>query len=605
MGLLPRELSLLIAELRRRRVVRVAVVYGVVGYGVVQVANNFFPALQLPAWTTTLIAALVVLGFPIALVLAWAFEITPAGVRRTKAQLPPSAPARDSGRALGYLGLGMLVGLVVVGFGYLNLGSDGKRGLAAEAEVIRSIAVLPFANMSTDAENQAFSDGLTEELLNALAQVSGLRVPARTSSFAFRNAETNITEIGRRLNVETVLEGSVRRSGDQLRIAAQLIDVASGTHLWSRSYDRELRDVFAIQEEIAQAIVGALLPRFADTRGHGDLVVATTEDIDAYQLYLQGRHRFWQGGTEQNLSAAADFFTRAVAADPDYALAYAGLSDALMLQGGSGYAPPHDIFPAAKRAAQRALALNDRLAEGYVALASINWLYDWDWPQAERNYRLSFSANPLLHTRCICYAWYLAVTGNPEAAASEAERARQMDPVATLPRVISGWMYYLAGRPADAQRQVDELLELNPHNASAHRIAAWLAWDRGARTDAIASLERVRHDADERGGFAQTASPVLVADLASMYAQAGRAGDARLLLAGLIERAHGHYVPAEYIAAVLGSLGELDTALEWLERAYESRSNLAQFNVLPMSAPLRMDPRYQDVLARIGLPQRS
>jgi TolB-like protein/tetratricopeptide (TPR) repeat protein len=607
-----------LAELKRRHVARVAIVYAVIGFGVLQVANNFFPALHLPAWTVTLVAVLIVLGFPIALVLAWAFQVTPDGVKREEPRTvsssePGVVQRRDAGRSFGYLGVGILVGLVVVGLSFQAIGRDaGEAGSAADSTAtatapeaaVRSIAVLPFANLSTDPENEAFSDGLTEELLNALAQVEGLRVPARTSSFAFKNVNHDIREIGQKLDVEMVLEGSVRKAAGKLRVTVQLISVADGAHLWSQNYDRELADVFAIQEEIAEAIVGQILPRFAGTSGGTDLVRPTTDDVDAYQSYLQGRHQFWQQGGEPGLRRAAAFFEVAIEQDPDYAIAYASLADAFMLLGGSGFAPPGDVFPASKAAALRALELDSLLAEGYVALASINWLYDWDWAAAARNYRLSFSVNPLLHTRCICYAWYLAVTGSLDAAVLEAERARSMDPLARLPRIIASWMYYLSGRHADAQAQLAELFEMSPGDASGRRITAWIAWDQGNRDAAITELEKLRAVDDERGGFAERGSPVIVADLATMYARAGRQPDATQLLEKLKARAGRQYIPPEYIAAIHGALGQHDEALRWLEDAFTNRSNLAQFNALPLSEPLRGHAGYQQLLSRVGLPSR-
>src|SRR5688572_1827453 len=375
-------------ELRRRHVTRVAVAYAVVGFGAMQVATAFFPALHLPAWTVTFVAVLVILGFPIALILAWAFEITPDGVKRADglAAVEPAGSSESkrfiSGASLGFVGLGILLGLVAFGLSHRLSDRTSPNAVDEPVEAVRSIAVLPFVNLSTDAENEPFADGLTEEMLNVLAQVKGLRVPARTSSFAFKNVNHDIREIGQKLNVEAVLEGSVRKSGDRLRITAQLINVADGSHLWSQTYDRQLADVFAIQEEIAQAILAQLLPRFARATVGNELVHPGTKKLEAYEAYLQGRHQFWQQSGEEGLRRAAAFFEVAIEHDPNYAIAHAGLADAYMLLGGSGNVLPRDIFPQSKAAALKALELDDKLAEGYVALASINWLYDWDWAAA-------------------------------------------------------------------------------------------------------------------------------------------------------------------------------------------------------------------------------
>jgi TolB-like protein/tetratricopeptide (TPR) repeat protein len=474
--------------------------------------------------------------------------------------------------------------------------------VASQDIVISSIAVLPFANLSADQENEYFSDGLTEELLNMLAQVKGLRVAARTSSFQFKGVNHDMREIGRKLNVETVLEGSVRKAGNRLRITAQLINAADGYHLWSKTYEREMEDVFAIQDDLSTTIVSSLMPRFAGGQGI-ELAKHPTENVQAYELYLQGRHQFWQGGgTEENLKRAAEFFSQAVEKDPKFALAWAGLSDAYMLQGGSGYLPPNEIFPQAKAAAERSLAADDRLAEGYVALASINWLYEWDWKAADENYRRSFSVNPLLHTRCICYVWYLAAVGNIDLAVVEAERARDMDPLARLPKVIATWMYYFAGRKSDVERQLADIFATDANDVTGRRVAAWSHWRDGRREEAVRQLQELREDFDKRGGFGAKASHIAVADLASMYARTGRRGEAMELLGELRERASRQYVAPENIGAVYAALGEMDEAMRWLDKAHVNRSNLGQFNVLPLAEPLRADPRYQQLIRGIGLP---
>lgn len=600
-----------LGELKRRHVFRVAGAYAIAAWVVVQVADTVAPRLGLPGWFPTAVIVAAALGFPLALVFAWAFDLTADGVERTAspASRPSPAPSAASGsaadpppagvpalpRRIPAAAVAALAGVALLAAGATFLRVGGPA--APEAVVpLRSIAVLPFVNMSSDRENEHFSDGLAEELLNSLAQVPELRVAARTSSFAFKGAAENVSDIGRRLNVETVLEGSVRKSGDRLRITAQLINVQDGYHLWSETYERRLEDIFAIQDEISAAIVGSLLPRL---EGKAAPAHHATESVEAYELYLRGRHRFWQGSTEAGLREAAALFEKAIAADPGFAPAYAGVADAYMLLGGQ--LAPRDAMPRAKAAARRALELDPRLAEGYVALASIAWLYDWDWAAADEHYRLSFSVNPLLHTRCICYAWYLAVVGNTRAAVVEAERARQMDPVARLPHVILAWMYYLDGQPGQAAAELDRLFGMAPEDVSGRRIAAWLAWDQGRRDEAVAELEGIRDSYAARGGFTAKGPPIVIAELATMYAAAGRPADAETLASALARRAAAEYVAPEYVAAALAAAGRMDEAFGWLDRAYENRSNLGQFSILPVSRPLRDDPRFATLLERIGL----
>jgi adenylate cyclase len=582
-------------ELRRRQVIRVALVYAVVAWAMVEVADTVAPRLGLPDWFPTLVIVAAGLGFPIALVLAWAFDLTPKGLERT-----PSAPGiRGPGRAAG--GGLVLAGVVVL---FVALGAALRLGLGSTPDgdqpqtwtsSMRSIAVLPFLNFSADPANEHLGDGLAEELLNALAQLPELRVAARTSSFAFKDTPTDVTEIGRRLNVETVLEGSVRRSGQRLRITAQLINASDGYHVWSETFERELQDIFDIQDEISRAIVRALLPRLA--RETVDAATRhATGNVAAYELYLRGRHHFWQGG-EAALRAAAKDFEEAIRLDPAFSVAHASLSDAYMLL--AGYAPPAEVMPRAKAAALRSIELDPRLAEGYVALASINYLYDWDWAGADRHYRRSFSANPLLHTRCICYAWYLAVVGDMDAAVVEAERAREMDPLARLPRAIAAWMYYLAGRTHDAETEVAALMEMSRDDVTGRRIRAWLLWDRGERGAAIEELDRTRRELQRRPG--SPPPTILEAELASMRALVGQTQEARALLGSLQERSRRQHVPPEHIAAVEAALGDHDSAFASLDLAIEARSNLGQFTILPLSRPLRNDLRYATLMDRVGL----
>jgi adenylate cyclase len=598
-------------ELRRRRVLQVAVIYAAVAWLVIQIAETSFPHLLLPDWAVTLVIVLALSGFPFALVLAWAYDITPDGVRRTPAAdeggTAASPPRGAAGRHRARLLTTGLIVVMLASAAYLVTGED--RGAEPESgdpasSMFRSIAVLPFVNMSADASNEYFSDGLTEELLNALAQVEGLRVAARTSAFAFKGVAEDVTEIGRKLNVETVLEGSVRRTGDKLRITAQLINVGDGYHLWSENFDdRHREDIFAIQDEIAHAIVQKLLPRFA-TGSTAPSLHGSTSNVQAHDEYLKGRHAFWQGTSESNLRTAIRHYEAALERDPRYAVAWAGLSDAYMLLGGE-HTRPTDAFPQAKAAALRALELDDQLAEGYVALASISWFYDWDWEAAERSYRRSFSVNRAVYTRCICYAWYLAVLGDHEAAVREGERARALDPAGHLPLTTLAQMYHLAGRRDDALATLNTLEAAGSSSAVIPRLRAWLAWDAGRRDEAVATLERFRDSLAQSGGFAEAAPARAVAELAYMYGQTGRTGEAARLADALGERAVARYVPPELVAAALAAAGDQAGATAWLERALEGRSNLGMFSAFPVSRALHEVPRYRDVMLRVGVPQRT
>ncbi|UCC83920.1 MAG: hypothetical protein JSW46_03010, partial [Gemmatimonadota bacterium] len=372
----PSNLRAFLAELKRRQVFRVAIVYAVVAFVIWQAAEIAVPGLTLPDWVLTLVILLTILGFPIALVLAWALEITPEGVRRT-----------EPGRA----------------------GPDATPASAAPAvaEGIdrRSIAVLPFANMSDDPGNEYFSDGMTEEIINALAQLEGLRVAARTSSFAFKGKSPDVREVGAKLNVATALEGSVRKAGNRLRITAQLVSVADGYHLWSERYDREMEDVFAIQDDIARAIAEKL--QVTLVAGVAEpLVRRPTENVEAYDLYLRGRFFAHQGG--EGPRKGLEYFQRALAGDPEYALAHAGIAEAYSQLGNTGILRPKEAMPRAREAAIRALELDETLAEAHLSLGWIGWTYDFEWSNAEKYFLRALELNPDLPEAHFKYGFFLA-----------------------------------------------------------------------------------------------------------------------------------------------------------------------------------------------------
>jgi adenylate cyclase len=588
----------LLRELQRRRVPHVAGIYGAVAWLIIQISATAFPYLVLPAWTVTLVIVLVLAGFPFALILAWAYDLTPRGVERT----PPLEHAAPVGPGV-VAAAGIAIALATGAYLHVDRAGASSADATGDPATFRSIAVLPFVNMSSE-PNDYFSDGLTEELLNLLAQVEGLRVAARTSAFAFKGVNDDVTEIGRRLNVETVLEGSVRRTGKQLRVTAQLINVADGFHLWSQNFeDHDREDIFAIQDEISRAIVQKLLPRFR--RGMAQPAVhGSTTDVLAYDEYLKGRYAFWQGTSEDNLRTAIRHYEAAIARDDAYALAHAGLSDAYMLLGGQ-HAPPREVFPHAKAAALRALETDEQLAEGYVALASISWFYDWDWPAAERYYRRSFSVNRAVYTRCICYVWYLAVLGDHDAAVREGERVRTLDPFGHLPLTTLAQMYHIARRYDDATATLNTLREAGSTSAVIPRLSAWLAWDQGEHRQAVATLERFSDGFADRGGFAAVAPPIAVAELAYMYANAGRTADARALAVALRSRAEERYVPPELVAAAFAAVGEPDEAAAWLDRALAGRSNLGMFSAYPVARALNATPSYDAALRQVGVPARG
>ncbi|MGI9263376.1 MAG: hypothetical protein ACR2QU_00515, partial [Gammaproteobacteria bacterium] len=364
----------LLHELKRRRVFRVAGIYGIVSWVTAEVADVVFPALQLPDWTITFVIALLLLGFPVAMFFAWVFDIGPQGIERTE-PLAERAAGMSSGERIGYI---VLLVAAMAALGYLLYPSIGG---VDEDRTRDSIAVLPFADLSEDNSGEYFSDGMSEELLNLLVKVPDLRVAARTSSFAYKGEQVDVRDVARELGVDTVLEGSVRKSQNRVRITAQLIDAETGYHLWSDTYDRELEDIFAVQDEISAEIVKALKVTLGGTTEDQPTLAraAPTSNVEAYQLYLQARHQWKRRGVDA-IEKSIELLDQALALDAEFARAYAGLAAAyVVLPGYAGIADPTEYYEKAANAARQALARDPNLAEAHAVLAEIdndrgNWV---------------------------------------------------------------------------------------------------------------------------------------------------------------------------------------------------------------------------------------
>ena len=381
----------LIAELKRRNVFRVGVAYGIVAWLLVEMASVVLPALRLPEWTLTLLVFLVVAGFPLALIVAWAFELTPEGIKRETAVDPAESVTQQTGRKLDFAIIGLLalaVVFLVVDHYVLEDNQDSTVDPDARG---KSIAVLPFVNMSADPDQEYFADGISEELLNTLVRFENLRVVGRTSSFSFKNSDADLKEIGERLGVDVILEGSVRTAGDRVRITAQLVDAKDGIHRWSETYDRELIDIFAIQTEIATAIADALLVSLSPQERER-LATPPTENLAAYQAYLLGRQRLAKLSTLA-LAEAVDYFQQAIELDPSFALAYVGLADSYVKQPWISGLPKEETLAKAQAAADKALKLDDRLGEAYTSIALIK-LDRNDSEGAEAAYQRALELNP-------------------------------------------------------------------------------------------------------------------------------------------------------------------------------------------------------------------
>jgi TolB-like protein/Tfp pilus assembly protein PilF len=464
----------------------------------------------------------------------------------------------------------------------------GKARPAAD----NAIVVLPFTNLSSEQENEYFSDGLTEELINALTKVDGLRVVAWSSAFQLKGKPRDIRRIAEQLGVRAVLEGSVRRTNDRLRITAQLVDTTDGHYLWSETYERPLTDVFAIEDEISSAIVGVLRIKLTGPAGRS-LVTRYTENLQAYHLYLKGRFH-WNKRTEGDLYKALGFFEQANKSEPNYAPAYAGMADAYIMLGEHGAAPALSIMRKARAAASRALEIDARLAEAHVSLGSISALYEWNWVEAELHFRRAIELNPSYPTAHHWYGYdYLAPQGRLPEALAELERAHHLDPLSLIITTSVGTIYDMARQHERAREYYEKVLEMEPRFVRAHLSAGRSYLHQNLCHEAIAMFEKARE--------LMPSSPVPLALLAHAYNVSGARAEAERLRQALEQYSRTCSVSSYLLArACLGF--DQDRAFEFLERALDERDpRLPHMGVSPIWDCLRDDPRFAMLLGRMGL----
>src|SRR4051812_10201956 len=514
-------------------------------------------------------------------------EALQAPPTRDGAETRVSPVLQGSGKRVRIAALAVLVLVALLG-GYFAYGRFRSGAPAPSA----SAAVLPFSDLSPGKDQEYFSDGLTDELITSLSQVKGLRVAARTSSFQFKGRNADVREVGRKLDVSAVLEGSVRRSGDHLRVTAQLSSVKDGYQLWSDSYDRKEADVFAVQEDIARSIVSALRVRLG---GGTDSVLASkpTEDLEAYDLYLKGRFA-WNQRTPQSLQEAARYLEQAVARDSGFTRAWAALADTYILLGPYTGLSPKEIWPKGKAAAERALRLDPESAEAHTSLAYGTLTYEWDWPVAEENFKRAIAAKPNYATAHHWYADLLAGRGRLDESLREMTRAHELDPLSLIIGGELAWVYYLMHRTPEAEAQVRRVLELDRNYAQSYYIAGMVELQAGRPDSAIILTRRCMELGDP--------GPQAWGNLANAYARAGKRG-AALRMLGDLQRESAHaYVPPFAFALAYAGLGDKKRGVEWLQRGVQERDLLMPENFQePLLDPLREGPGYAEVLRGMGL----
>ena len=582
------------AELKRRNVYKVAVAYAVVGWLLVQVATQVFPFFEVPNWGIRLVVLIIAIGFPIALIIAWAFELTPEGLKRT--EFADELPTK-SARSRAWIYVVIIAAAISVGLFFFGRYTATNKQSGLTELPAKSIAVLPFENLSGNPENAYFTDGIQEEILMRLAKIADLKVVSRTSTVRYKRSPENLREIATQLGVANVLEGSVQRTADRVHVNVQLIKAASDAHLWAEAYDRQLTDIFAVESEIAKTIADTLQAKLTGSEQRA-IAARPTENTEAYQLYLKGRF-FWNKRTGQNLNKASDYFNQAIATDPKYALAYVGLADSYVLMPLYGAGAPRDWYPKAKAAAKEALELDDTLSEAHTSLAYALHVYDLDFDGSTREFQRAIELNPNYAT---AHHWYgielLASLGRFDEAIREIKRGLELDPLSLPINGALGRTYYFARRYDEAIEQLRKTSEMDPGFYYAHwNLGSTLA-AKGAIGAAIGEYQKARALDDD---------PFVLGLLGHAYASSGNKMEAEKILNQLKELSKERYVSAYSFALVYLGLGNKEEALRWLEKSYQDRAgcDLVYFRVEPLLDPLRGDPRFEELVAKVFAPKNG
>jgi TolB-like protein/DNA-binding winged helix-turn-helix (wHTH) protein/Flp pilus assembly protein TadD len=514
----------------------------------------------------------------------------PAAETRDRAELvgAPATPKRRLPPLLWKISVLVLLA-VIAAFAVWKIHSRNRPGSA-----IHSLAVLPLESLSNDASQDYFADGMTDELISDLGQIRALRVISRTSVMGYKHARKPLPQIARELNVDAIVEGTVLRSGDQVRITAQLIDAAADKHLWSQSYEGELKDTLALQNQVARAIADQIRINL-NPQEQAALKSAKVVNPEAYESYLKGRY-FWNKRTPDSLRVALAYFNQAIDEDLTYAQAYSGLADTYALLGDWQYGvmTPKEALPKAKAAAIKALQLDNTLSEAHNSLAFCFDAFDWDLESAGKEFQRSIELNPGYATAHHWYAWHLSLLGRYDQAIEEMRKAKSLDPLSLIINADLAELLVIAHFYDESIIQSRKTIEMDPNFALAHNQLAQAYLQKHMNEEAIAELQQAVE--------LSAGSPTCIANLARAYAASGRTSEAAKLLSDLKNHSNGGYSDAAEVSVVYAALGDKDQAMHWLELGYEQRFNPGVL-LRPGFDPLRSDPRFQDLVRRIGFPR--
>src|SRR5438093_2871001 len=576
------------AELKRRNVYKVAIAYAVVAWLLAQIASQIFPFFEIPNWAVRLVVLLLVIGFPIALIIAWAFEATPEGIKRTKAA--DATGQRSRGGAWIYIvliGVALSVGLFFVGR-YTAGRATPPPSEATAAIPEKSIAVLPLLNESVDPKDEYFSDGLSEELIAALAQISGLKVIGRSSSFRFKDRKEEPKTIGEKLGVSTLLEGTVRKQGERVRIVAELVNAADGIELWARTFDRELKDIFAVQEEIARAVAESLKVTLLGSEEKSTQMASNS--VEAHNAYLQAHFHFQRRNVE-DYRKAITYFDQAIQLDPNYALAYAERSEVWTMIGDlTGQRAT--AYPKARSDAEKAVEIAPVLAEAHAALGWVRFFGEWKFAEGLSELNRAKELSPANPTANDLLARVIVYLGRIDEAERQARQAVELDPLSVATQFNLGRVLFIAGKLDEADAAGRKVAELQPSASSSHRWQVLVAVQRG---DGETALREAQLEPDD--GFRPF-------ELALAHYVRGDRKAADAALAELVANSRNGL--AYQIAQAYAVRGEIEKAFDWLQISFDNHDGgTLSLGVDPLLRGLHDDPRYKNLLAKLGLPGPS
>jgi TolB-like protein/Flp pilus assembly protein TadD len=546
---------------------------------------------DVPNWAIRSIVMFVIAGLPVALALAWMFEITPQGIKRTAiADAMPGATRRKK-----YVWIYVVVIGAAISIGLFFLGRYSATNRTArqnEPSTVpeKSIAVLPFESLSEDKSNAYFAEGVQDEILTRLTKVADLKVISRTSTQQFKSAPENLPQIAKELGVTNILEGSVQKVKDQVRVNVQLINALSDAHLWAEIYDRKLTDIFSVESDVAKAIAENLEAKLTGSEQR-EISKRPTENSDAYELYLKGRF-FWNKRTSTDMKTALGYFEQAAKVDPNYAVAYAGMADCYLLLPLYGGGVPTEMYPKATAMAQKAVDLDPNLGEPHASLGLVHALFDFDFPASVREFEEAIRSNP---NYAIAHHWFgdsvLPALGEFDRANAEAKRALELDPLSIVNNTDTGTVYWITGRYQEAVTQFKKAIEMDPRNYTAHWGLGQALERAGDLSGAIAEYEKATRLDDD---------PLPLGLLGAAKAKAGDRMGALIILDKLQEIAKQRYVPDYSFALIYLALGQKDEAMKWLESSYaKHQPDLNWVRVDPDLRPLRGDPRFEALAEKI------